>query len=261
MTVPAATAPLHARRCACRSGGLPAAARGASRRRAGLAQLAGGDPGVRVPGFWDPRRRPERPDLSRLTVHALPHRGRLSAVQFCRSGRTSAGLQRRSRAGDVRGAQARLHDPDAPFRDAGSRAQCQPGRRGDRLDRGDAPTCAARSISPILIIARRHASWPSANLRSTIRCRRSSKARRSRSSPAPRTRPISRPCSPRSKRAPIRAPTWRGSRCARAMSISCSVTPSRWRSGSTAPIRRIAAAFAAAPTWTAAISAKASASR
>ncbi len=32
------------------------------------AQLAGGDPGVRVPGFWDPRRRPERPDLTRLTV-------------------------------------------------------------------------------------------------------------------------------------------------------------------------------------------------
>jgi polar amino acid transport system substrate-binding protein len=32
------------------------------------AQLAGGDAGVRVPGFWDPRRRPERPDLSRLSV-------------------------------------------------------------------------------------------------------------------------------------------------------------------------------------------------
>jgi polar amino acid transport system substrate-binding protein len=31
-------------------------------------QLAvGGDAGVRVPGFWDPRRRPERPDLSRLS--------------------------------------------------------------------------------------------------------------------------------------------------------------------------------------------------
>ncbi len=29
------------------------------------AQVAGNDPGVEVPGFWDPRRRPERPDLSR----------------------------------------------------------------------------------------------------------------------------------------------------------------------------------------------------
>src|SRR5207237_7050196 len=25
-------------------------------------------PAVQVPGFWDPRRRPERPDLSRITV-------------------------------------------------------------------------------------------------------------------------------------------------------------------------------------------------
>jgi polar amino acid transport system substrate-binding protein len=32
------------------------------------AELAGADPGVRVPGFWDPRRRPERPDLSRVSV-------------------------------------------------------------------------------------------------------------------------------------------------------------------------------------------------
>jgi polar amino acid transport system substrate-binding protein len=32
------------------------------------AQLAAGDPGVRVPGFWDPRRRPERPDMSRVSV-------------------------------------------------------------------------------------------------------------------------------------------------------------------------------------------------
>jgi len=30
------------------------------------AQLGTGD--VRVPGFWDPRRRPEKPDLSRISV-------------------------------------------------------------------------------------------------------------------------------------------------------------------------------------------------
>jgi polar amino acid transport system substrate-binding protein len=34
----------------------------------GQAQLATGEPGVRVPGFWDPRRRPEKPDLSRVSV-------------------------------------------------------------------------------------------------------------------------------------------------------------------------------------------------
>ncbi|MCC6780489.1 MAG: transporter substrate-binding domain-containing protein [Hyphomicrobiales bacterium] len=32
------------------------------------AQLSTGAPGVNVPGFWDPRRRPERPDLSRTSV-------------------------------------------------------------------------------------------------------------------------------------------------------------------------------------------------
>lgn len=32
------------------------------------AEQAGGDPGVRVPGFWDPRRRPEKPDLSRINM-------------------------------------------------------------------------------------------------------------------------------------------------------------------------------------------------
>lgn len=32
------------------------------------AEPTAGDPGVRVPGFWDPRRRPEKPDLSRISV-------------------------------------------------------------------------------------------------------------------------------------------------------------------------------------------------
>jgi polar amino acid transport system substrate-binding protein len=39
--------------------GLPAAAFG---------QATGVEPPVQVPGFWDPRRRPERPDLSRIQV-------------------------------------------------------------------------------------------------------------------------------------------------------------------------------------------------
>jgi polar amino acid transport system substrate-binding protein len=32
------------------------------------AEPAGADPAVHVPGFWDPRRRPEKPDLSRISV-------------------------------------------------------------------------------------------------------------------------------------------------------------------------------------------------
>jgi polar amino acid transport system substrate-binding protein len=37
-------------------------------RPAASAEAAVGDAGIRVPGFWDPRRRPERPDLSRVSV-------------------------------------------------------------------------------------------------------------------------------------------------------------------------------------------------
>ena len=33
-----------------------------------FAQAIGAEPPVQVPGFWDPRRRPERPDLNRVTV-------------------------------------------------------------------------------------------------------------------------------------------------------------------------------------------------
>jgi len=44
---------------------LLAPAAGAGRARA---ETPPGEAGVEVPGFWDPRRRPERPDLSRLSV-------------------------------------------------------------------------------------------------------------------------------------------------------------------------------------------------
>ena len=67
----------------------------------------------------------------------LPHGNRLSAVQFRGPGRQSPGVQYRSGAHDVRGAQARLHHPDAPVRDADCGAQCEPGRRRHRLDRSD----------------------------------------------------------------------------------------------------------------------------
>src|ERR1700692_207628 len=33
-----------------------------------FAQAVGAEPPVQVPGFWDPRRRPERPDLGRVVV-------------------------------------------------------------------------------------------------------------------------------------------------------------------------------------------------
>jgi polar amino acid transport system substrate-binding protein len=36
--------------------------------REAAAAAEGAEPAVRVPGFWDPRRRPEKPDLSRISV-------------------------------------------------------------------------------------------------------------------------------------------------------------------------------------------------
>ena len=64
--------------------------------------------------------------------------------------------------------------------------------RGDAVIASLAATAdaRARSISAIPITARRRVSWRGAIRRSTIRCRRSSKARRSPWSPAPRMRPI-----------------------------------------------------------------------
>ena len=46
---------------------------------------------------------------------------------------------------------------------------------------------------------------------------------------------------------PIRIPIWRGWRCGAATSISCSATPSRWRSGSTAPTSENCCVFRGGP--------------
>ena len=99
------------------------------------------------------------PTCRALNADPLPHRDRLSAVQLRRARRQSAGLQRRSRPPDVRGAEDRLHRPDAPVRDAAAGAQREPRRRRDRLDRRRRRRRAPRSISPIPITARRRASW------------------------------------------------------------------------------------------------------
>ena len=78
--------------------------------------------------------------------HADPlhHRGRLSAVQLFRPGRQSGRLQCRSGADDLRGAENRLHRPDAAVRYAVAVACRQPRRCGDGLDRGHAGGAQAR---------------------------------------------------------------------------------------------------------------------
>ena len=141
-----------------------------------------------VPGFWDPRRRPERPDTSRISPDPLPDRDRLSAVQLRGSGRQSRGLQCRAGAADLRGAEDAVHDPAAPLRHAGGVARRESRRRGDRLPRDHAGDARCASTSPIPIIA------PTArfvSLRDERRCptwaRGDSRARRSPWSAAPRT--------------------------------------------------------------------------
>ena len=196
--------------------------------------------------------------------HADPlhHRDRLSAVQLFRPRRQSGRLQRRSRADDLRGAEDRLHGPDAAVRYAAAVARRQSRRRGDRLDRGHAGDAQARRFQRSVLPHARRASWRAAT---------------------PRINDV-RPEQLEGKKVAVVAGTaheaflkalfteaevrpyptrrsWRARRCARARSICCSATASRWRSGSTAPTRRIAAPFAAGRSSRAAISARASASR
>src|ERR1700687_3290895 len=45
-----------------------------------------------VPGFWDPRRRPDRPDLSRLTVIRFLTETDYPAFNFTRPGGNAAGI-------------------------------------------------------------------------------------------------------------------------------------------------------------------------
>ena len=87
-------------------------------------------------------------------------------------------------------------------------------RRRHRLDRGDAGSCAPRLDftdpyyrAPARFVSRRDA------VDAETCGRKSSRARRSASSPAPRTRPISRRCSPTPSCRPIRTTT----RCAQAL--------------------------------------------
>ena len=115
---------------------------------------------IAVPGFWDPRRRPERPDISRMERHPLHDRGRLSAVQLRRPRRQSGRLQCRSRADDLRGAQGQLHHADAPLRHL---LDALNDNRGDAAIASIAVTPdgrAAAPISPTPITVRPRASSP-----------------------------------------------------------------------------------------------------
>ena len=138
-------------------------------------------PPVRVPGFWDPRRRPERPDLSRMSVIRFLTETDYPPFNFAGPDGNPQGFNVDLARMHVRGAQARLHHSDAPLRDAHSGAQRQSGRCRDRFDRDDAGHAHAGSISPIpyyrtpaRFVARRDLPIDD------VRCRSGSRARRSR---------------------------------------------------------------------------------
>ena len=210
--------------------------------------------------FWDPRRRPERPDLSRINVIRFMTETDYPPFNF-------AGPDGNPQGFNVDLARLICEELKLTctvqmrrFETMVQRAELQPGGRGDRLDRGDAGHARKGRLHRSLLP---HAGA----LRGAARCRR----RR----PLPEQlegkkvavvagtahEAYLKALFTEAELAPIRTPTRARGAQGAARSICCSATPSRSRSGSTAPIRRIAAPFAAAPTSTAAISAKASASR
>ncbi len=157
---------------------------------AGAAAAAAPPAPVAVPSFWDPRRRPERPDLSRLQSIRFLTELDYPPFDYAGPDGNPAGFNVDLARLDLRRDQGRLHHPGAAVRHAARCAQRQSRRRGDRLDRADRRRRGGAPISPIPITARRRASWRAPTARSATCCRNCSRARRSRWSPAPRTRPI-----------------------------------------------------------------------
>ena len=165
-----------------------------------------------VPGFWDPRRRPERPDLSRITIIRFLTETDYPPFNYAGPDGNPAGFNI-----DL----ARMICEEI-------KVQCTVQmRRFDTLisalnsNNGDAiiasiaqtPEMRARvSISVILITARRRASLRCATARSTASARKRSRAKKSRSLPAPRTKPTSRPYSQRPSCVLTLTPTLRASR-------------------------------------------------
>ena len=134
---------------------------------------------------------------------------------YCRSGRQPGRLQCRSCAADLRGDQGHLHHPGAA---ASTRLlDALNDNRGDAVIASIAPTRARaprrfhRPLLPHAGAFRR----PRSTARSARCCRSGLRARRSPWWPAPRTRHISKPCSPRPKCGPTPMRKRRAKRCAR----------------------------------------------
>ncbi len=143
-----------------------------------------------VPGFWDPRRRPERPDLSRISIIRFLTETDYPPFNYAGPDGTPAGFNvdlarliceeikvactMQKRRFDTLIASLNSNNGDAVIashrRDAGD-------AQAGRFQRSLLPHAGALRVAPRLPNRRRAPA-------------RRSKARRSRWSPAPRTRPI-----------------------------------------------------------------------
>ena len=104
-----------------------------------------------VPGFWDPRHRPDRPDLSRIGVIRFLTETDYPPFDYAGPDGAPDRLQRRTGARDLRRDQGPVHHPDAPLRHAGRRAQQARGRRHHRLARRDAADAQAGRLQQSLL--------------------------------------------------------------------------------------------------------------
>ena len=204
--------------------------------------------GATVPGFWDPRRRPERPDLSRIQSIRFLTETRLSAVRLCRAGWQSGRLQRRSGAADLR----RDQGQPAPSRRAAS-IRCSTrsnDNRGDAVIASIASTAETRKradfTDPYYRTPARFVARPT--VRSATCCRKLVEGKKIAVVAGTAHEAFLKTDVHRGRACtPIRMPKRRARRCATRRSICCSATASRWRSGSTAPIPPAAARSAAGP--------------
>ena len=111
-----------------------------------------------MPGFWDPRRRPDRPDLSRLTVIRFLTETDYPPFNFTGPDGNPAGFNvdlARALCEEIKVTCTVQMRRFETLLDAHHQ---QPRRRHHRLDGGDAAAARPASISPIPITARRRAS-------------------------------------------------------------------------------------------------------
>ena len=213
-----------------------------------------------VPGFWDPRRRPERPDLSRINIIRFLTETDYPPFNYAGPDGVPAGFNvelARQICEEIKvqcTVQMRRFDTliDALNANQGDAVIASLAETPEMRRRVDFTDPYYRT--PARFVSRKDAA-------STTSRRKRWKGKRSRWSPAPPMRPICARCSLRSSYTHIRMPMPRVPRCVAARSTFYSATALRSLSGSTALIPAAAACSAAGRISKAVFSARASALR